>query len=55
MWNGMREVWRELTFSDVELDLKKGRDPVVPAKRSAKAAKKVASKKVYANILDAPI
>jgi transposase len=46
----MREVWRELTFSDTELELKKERNPVAPAKRSAKAVKKAASKMVDSNI-----
>lgn len=37
----MKEAWRELLFSDEDQQAKKTRDPVAPAKRSAKALKKV--------------
>jgi len=40
----MKEAWRELLFSDEEQE--KNRDPVAPAKRSAKAMKKVHSKRL---------
>ena len=40
----MKEAWRELLFSDEDQGAKKTRDPVAPAKRSAKALKKVHSK-----------
>jgi len=40
----MKEAWRELLFSDEEQEAKKIRDPVAPAKRSAKALKKVHGK-----------
>jgi len=40
----MKEAWRELLFSDEEH--KKDRDPVAPAQRSAKALKKVRSKRL---------
>ncbi len=39
----MREAWRELLFADTEQTAKATRDPVAPAKRSAKALSKVAS------------
>jgi transposase len=39
----MREAWRELMFADTEQAAKATRDPVAPAKRSAKALSKVAS------------
>lgn len=39
----MREAWRELTFADEDLEAKRERDPVAPAKRSKKALQKVAS------------
>ncbi len=38
----MREAWRELMFADTEQQAKATRDPVAPAKRSAKALAKVA-------------
>jgi transposase len=37
----MKEVWRELLFSDEDQRAKLARDPVAPALRSAKALKKV--------------
>jgi len=37
----MKEAWRELLFSDEDQQGKKTRDPVAPAKRSAKALEKV--------------
>jgi len=37
----MKEVWRELLFSDEDQGSKLARDPVAPALRSAKALKKV--------------
>jgi transposase len=37
----MREVWREITFSDEDTASKAFRDPVAPARRSASAAQKV--------------
>ena len=37
----MREVWRPLLFADEDLEAKKTRDPVAPAKRSDAALKKV--------------
>jgi len=40
----MKEAWRELLFSDEEQE--KNRDPVAPAKRSAKAMKKVHGKRL---------
>jgi len=40
----MKEAWRELLFSDEDQGAKKTRDPVAPAKRSAKALEKVHSK-----------
>jgi transposase len=41
----MREAWRELMFSDPDINFKKDRDPVAPAKRSAKGDKKASCKK----------
>lgn len=40
----MREAWRELMFADTEQHVKASRDPVAPARRSAKALAKVASR-----------
>ena len=40
----MKEAWRELLFSDEEQE--KDRDPIAPAKRSAKALKKARSKRL---------
>jgi len=40
----MKEAWRELLFSDEDQQAKKTRDPVGPAKRSAKALEKVHSR-----------
>src|SRR5881409_1855303 len=40
----MREAWRELMFADEEQDAKRTRDPVAPARRSAPALKKIASR-----------
>ena len=40
----MREAWRELMFADTEQAAKATRDPVAPARRSAKALAKVASR-----------
>ncbi len=40
----MREAWRELMFADTEQAPKSTRGPVAPAKRSAKALRKVASR-----------
>jgi hypothetical protein len=37
----MREAWRELMFADEDLERKKHRDPVAPAKRSEAALEKV--------------
>jgi len=42
----MKEVWRELLFSDEEQELKKTCDPVAPTVRSAKALKKVHRKRL---------
>ena len=42
----MKGAWRELLFCDEEQEQKKDRDPVAPAKRSAKALKKVRSKRL---------
>lgn len=39
----MREAWRELMFADCDQQAKLTRDPVVPAKRSEAAMKKVTS------------
>jgi len=41
----MREAWRELMFADEDLEHKKHRDPVAPAKRSEAALEKVATRK----------
>ena len=40
----LRDVWREITFADTELDIKKDRDPVAPAQRSEKALDKISTK-----------
>jgi len=40
----LREAWRELMFADTDQESKATRDPVAPAKRSAAALAKVASK-----------
>jgi transposase len=40
----MREAWRELMFADTDQAAKATRDPVAPAKRSASASAKAASK-----------
>ena len=40
----MREAWRELMFADTDQAAKTTRDPVAPAKRSASARTKAASK-----------
>ena len=42
----MCEAWRELLFFDEEQEQKKSRDPVAPAKRSASALRKAASKRL---------
>jgi transposase len=42
----MREAWRKLMFADTEQAAKATRDPVAPAKRSAKALNKVASREL---------
>ena len=42
----MKEVWRELLFSDEDQGAKLARDPVAPALRSAKALKKVHRKRL---------
>ena len=42
----MKKAWRKLLFSDEEQEKKRDRDPVAPAKRSAKALKKVRSKRL---------
>jgi hypothetical protein len=39
----MREAWRELMFADEQLDAKRTRDPVAPARRSQAAYDKLAS------------
>ncbi|MDH5676592.1 MAG: IS1634 family transposase, partial [Myxococcales bacterium] len=41
----MLEVWRPLLFCDEQLDAKAQRDPVAPAKRSAAADDKAATKR----------
>jgi hypothetical protein len=46
----MNDVWRELTFCDTDLDLKKNRNPVAPAKRSDSANKKASTKKSIGDI-----
>jgi transposase len=38
-------VWRELLFADEDLEVKRHRDPVAPAKRSANALHKIATRK----------
>ncbi|EQD56129.1 transposase, IS4 family protein [mine drainage metagenome] len=40
----LREAWRELMFADEDQEARGTRDPVAPAKRSAKAPRKVARK-----------
>jgi hypothetical protein len=40
----MREAWRDVMFADTEQAAKATRDPVAPARRSAKALAKVASR-----------
>lgn len=40
----MRAAWRDLTFADEDLQAKRERDPVAPAKRSKKALQKVAGR-----------
>ena len=40
----MREAWRPLLFADEDLAAKANRDPVAPAKRSAAAIEKAATK-----------
>jgi len=42
----MREAWRPLIFADEDLEAKKTRDPVAPAKRSKAAMSKVHSKRL---------
>jgi len=42
----MLEAWRELLFSDEDQEAKRERDPVAPAKRSARALKKVHSQRL---------
>jgi transposase len=42
----MMEAWRPLIFADEEIEAKKRRDPVAPAKRSARALQKVATKRL---------
>lgn len=42
----MREAWRELMFADTDQAAKATRDPVAPAKRSASAQRKAASKRL---------
>lgn len=39
----LREAWRELLFADTEISAKATRDPVAPAKRSAKAERKAST------------
>jgi len=38
----MCQVWRELLFADEDLEVKKERDPVAPARRSEAALHKIA-------------
>ena len=45
----MREVWRPLLFADEDLEAKKTRDPVAPAKRSDAARKKVQTRRLEDN------
>lgn len=40
----IKEAWREITFADTELELKRARDPVAPAQRSGSAALKAQTK-----------
>ena len=40
----MREAWREVMFADEDLQAKRVRDPVAPAKRSEKALEKIAER-----------
>jgi transposase len=40
----MREAWRELLFADEDLQAKRTRDPIAPAKRSAAALQKIAER-----------
>ena len=42
----MKGAWRELLFSDEDQEAKRKRDPVAPAKRSARALKKVHSQRL---------
>ena len=42
----MREAWRELMFADEDQAVKRVRDPVAPAKRSAAAERKAASREL---------
>ncbi len=42
----MLEVWRPLLFCDEEQEAKMHRDPVAPAKRSASARRKAATKRL---------
>ena len=42
----MQEAWRELLFFDEDLEAKKRRDPVAPARRSEGALRKVAERKL---------
>lgn len=42
----MREAWRERMFADADLERKKHRDPIAPARRSAAALQKIASRKL---------
>jgi len=42
----MREAWRPLLFADEDQEAKRTRDPVAPAKRSARALEKVATRKL---------
>ncbi|MDR3204806.1 MAG: transposase, partial [Deltaproteobacteria bacterium] len=46
----LREAWRELTFNDTDLESKKTRDPVAPAKRSDSAKRKASTKKTIDNL-----
>ena len=42
----MLEAWRPLLFADEDLEAKEHRDPVAPAKRSAGAMRKLATRKL---------
>jgi hypothetical protein len=42
----MMEAWRPLLFADEDLNAKKTRDPVAPAKRSKEALHKISSKEL---------